>query len=45
MLTDFVLLTSAMLVAWLRHIGARLKSGLPVLHRPRLQPETNGSLP
>ena len=36
-LADFALLTSAMHMAWLRHIGGRLKSDLPLFHWPGLQ--------
>ena len=36
-LADFALLTSAMHMAWLRHVGGRLKSRLPLFHRPCLQ--------
>ena len=36
-LTDFALLTSAMHMAWLRHIGGATKERLPLFHRPRLQ--------
>ena len=36
-LADFALLTSAMHMAWLRHVGGRLESRLPLLYRPRLQ--------
>ena len=36
-LADFALLTSAMHMAWLRHVGGRLESRLPLFHRPRLQ--------
>ena len=36
-LADFALLTSAMHMAWLRHIGGRFKERLPLFHRPRLQ--------
>ena len=36
-LTAFALITSAMHMAWLRHVGGRLKSRLPLFHRPCLQ--------
>ena len=32
-LADFALLTSAMHMAWLRHVGGRLESRLPLFHR------------
>ena len=36
-LTDFALLTSAMHMAWLRHIRRTAQERLPLLYRPRLQ--------
>ena len=36
-LVDFALLTSAMHMAWLRHVGGRLESRLPLFHWPCLQ--------
>ena len=36
-LADFALLTSALHMAWLRHVGGRFEERLPLLHRSRLQ--------